>query len=1006
MVHRFQHLAFLSSYMLIVGPAIAADFDKDVRPVLQERCVECHGAKKAKGNLRLDVKVQAFKESEHGHAIVPGDSAKSLLVQRITSQDEDEIMPPKGKPLPPAQIVAIRQWIDAGAVWPENEADRAALIDKRLQHWSVQPVKRPSVGASIDDFIDAKLKANGLHRSPEADARTRVRRLFFDLIGLPPSPEEIAKWSREPYEALVDHLLASPHYGERWARHWLDIAHYADTHGFERDQLRPDAWRYRDYVIDSLNRDKPYDQFIREQIAGDVLTPNDAQAVIATGFLAAGPWDFVGQVETKSDVLRRAARAGDLDDLVTQVITSTMGITINCARCHDHKLDPITQKEYYSLWSVFAGVKRGSREVNTEDSKHVQQEKAKFTQQLAAVRARIAKVAGEGLDLADIVGGGDGRGTGVVGQGIEIGSGNATKQKLGYHRDIQTNRLQKVNLEADKQSRRIAWVFVPDGRGEVLADAKLPIKGIPATSGHAWDAVRNGALNAQASTIIDGVDYATKGHSMLGLHANGGITFDLVGIRKSGAAGDLRFTAMVGFGAKRDAAKSLADFSVYADGVQLFQRLKMRKTDSARVDVSLPATTKTLTLIATDGGDGIGSDLLFLGDARLVPDAPPSEITEVERQQLKHWRDEEKAVDAKLKALPLSPQVYAILSDPQPPVIQVQRRGNPEDQADEVTPGAFAWTTHLPASFGGNAVPEGERRMALAKWITDPKNPLTARVLVNRLWHHHFGQGLVNTPSDFGLGGDRPSHPELLDFLADEFMTSGWSMKHIHKLIVMSQTYRQASGELRAKSEESPLGSAGRVTSDSSPLALSSSLDSSNRLLSRQNPRRLDAESLHDTVLAVSGKLNLVAGGPGFRDFNYTEAYAPIYDYITPDKPELWRRSIYRFIVRTTPHEFMSTLDCPNPANLTPARVQTTTALQALTLSNNDFMLQQARYLTERIEGERAEPSARIVRAFELCFQRQPSADEATSATRLVESQGMFTLCRMLLNANEFVYVD
>ncbi len=992
--------------LLVVTPALAADFDKDIRPVLQERCVECHGAKKAKGNLRLDVKVQAFKESEHGHAIVPSDSAKSLLVQRITSHDEDEIMPPKGKPLTPAQVVAIRQWIDAGAVWPENETDRAALIDKRLQHWSVQPVKCSSAGTSIDEFIDAKLKANGLQKSPEADVRTQVRRLFFDLIGLPPSPEEMAKWSHEPYEALVDHLLASPHYGERWARHWLDIAHYADTHGFERDQLRPDAWRYRDYVIESLNRDKPYDQFIREQIAGDVLAPNDPQAVIATGFLAAGPWDFVGQVETKSDMLRRAARAGDLDDMVTQVITSTMGITINCARCHDHKLDPITQKEYYSLWSVFAGVKRGTREVSTDESKRAQQEKAKLTKKLAEVRAEIGKLAGEGLDLADIVGGGDGRGTGVAGQGIEIANGNATKAKLGYHKDIQTNRLQKVNYATEDKSRRIAWVFVPDGRGEVLADFKVPIKGIPATSGHAWDVVRNGPLNAQASTTIEGVDYATKGHSILGLHANGGITFDLAGIRKGGVSGDLRFTAMVGFGAKKDAAKSLADFSVYVDGEQRFQRLKMTKADSARVDVSVPATAKTLTLIATDGGDGIGSDLLFLGDAGLVPAVAPSSLNDVAREQLKRLHADEKALDAKLKALPSPATVYAINADPKPPAIQVQRRGNPEDLAEEVTPGAFAWATHLPASFGGNDTAEGERRVALAKWITDSRNPLTARVLVNRLWHHHFGQGLVNTPSDFGLGGDKPSHPELLDFLADEFMKSGWSMKHMHKLIVMSQTYRQASAELRANSEETSTGSAGREASDSLPLTLSSSLDSSNRLLSHQNPRRLDAETVHDTVLAVSGKLNLAAGGPGFRDFNYTEAYAPIYDYITPDKPELWRRSIYRFIVRTTPHQFMSTLDCPNPANLTPARVQTTTALQALTLSNNDFMLQQARYLSERIEGETTESSARITRAFELCFQRKPSAEELSSAAQLVESEGLFTLCRMLLNANEFVYVD
>jgi hypothetical protein len=316
-------------------------------------------------------------------------------------------------------------------------------------------------------------------------------------------------------------------------------------------------------------------------------------------------------------------------------------------------------------------------------------------------------------------------------------------------------------------------------------------------------------------------------------------------------------------------------------------------------------------------------------------------------------------------------------------VIRVHRRGNPEDEVQEVTPGGIAWAKHAAADFGDATTPEGQRRRALGEWITNPKNPLTARVIVNRLWHHHFGQGIVTTPSDFGLGGTLPSHPELLDYLANELITHGWSLKHIHKLIVMSGAYRQIS-----------TGSSG------------AKLDSGNRLLWRQNPRRLDAESLHDAVLSVSGKLNPVMGGPGYKDFNYTEAYAPIYEYITPTKPELWRRSIYRFIVRTTPHPFMSTLDCPDPANLTPARAQTTTALQALTLSNNEFMLQQARYLATRIENETDNSDAAICRAFGLCLQRQPTHDEFEASTVLVDGQSLFSLCRMLMNTNEFVYVD
>jgi len=282
-------------------------------------------------------------------------------------------------------------------------------------------------------------------------------------------------------------------------------------------------------------------------------------------------------------------------------------------------------------------------------------------------------------------------------------------------------------------------------------------------------------------------------------------------------------------------------------------------------------------------------------------------------------------------------------------------------------------------------MPEGQRRLMLAEWITHPDNPLTRRVLVNRLWHHHFGQGIVTTPSDFGLGGDKPSHPELLDWLADELLRNGWSMKHLHKLIVMSAAYQQQS-------------------TSHNDIALG--VDAQNRLLWRQNPRRLDAESVHDAVLNVAGTLNLAMGGPGYRDFNFTEAYAPIYDYITPDKPELLRRSIYRFVVRTTPHQFMSTLDCPDPANLTPARAQTTTALQALTLSNNEFMLQQATSLATRIENETDSRTAAIRRAFLLCLQREPKADEQSAATHLVAQQGLFALCRMLINTNEFVYVD
>jgi len=966
----------LFSFLFIPSVILAVDFDREVRPLLQEHCIECHGAKKQKGELRLDAKPYALKGGHDGPVLVAGDVAKSSLFQRIISTDDDERMPPKGERLSAEQVATVKAWIESGAVWPENDADRAAAVDKRLQHWSVQPVKADfGKTASIDGFIKASLSAKGLSMSPEADRRTLIRRLSFDLTGLPPSPERVEQFVRDTdpkaYEKLVDELLKSPRYGERWARHWLDIAHYADTHGFERDQLRPNAWRYRDYVIESLNADKPYDEFLREQIAGDVIHPDNQKAVIATGFLAAGPWDFVGHAETKSPVLNRAARAGDLDDMVTQVITSTMGITINCARCHDHKLDPITQQEYYSLWSVFAGVKRGEREVSAEESKRLAAEKDRLGKMLTQTRAQIAKLAGEGLELATLI---------PKDSGIDLRNGSITKDKLGYHRDLMTNRLQKV-----ENVPGVKWVFVADGKGTVSVEAKQEVKGVPATSGHFWDAIANRPLNAQRSTKLGDIDFAAKGHTMLAMHANSGITFDLLKLREQSGLAAMRLNGLVGFGASKEAAASRADFTVFVDTELKFQKLKLRKDETAVLDIEVPATAKTLTLIATDGGDGIGNDLLFVGDPKLVPEVAESRLTEAEAAELKKLRAEAQKAEGDLKALPEPAKVYAVVSEEKPPVIKVQRRGNPEDEGAEVVPTAFAWVKHAPVALGDNATPDGQRRRALAEWITHPDNPLTRRVLVNRLWHHHFGQGLVTTPSDFGLGGDKPSHPELLDWLAGEFLKSGWSLKHMHKLIVMSAAYQQQSMSINSEAAR---------------------LDAQNRLLWRQNSRRLDAESLHDAVLAVSGTLNPEMGGPGYRDFKYTEAYAPIYDYITPDKPELWRRSIYRFIVRTTPHQFMSTLDCPDPANLTPARVNTTTALQALTLSNNDFMLQQAQHLVTRIENETDSREAAIRRAFALTFQRDATAAELQAATSLVTEQGLFALCRMIINSNEFVYLD
>ena len=987
-------LAFLA-YTVTASSALsagnAADFEGQVRPLLKEHCWECHDSKKQKGGLRLDSLKAMVAGGENGPAIEVGNAARSHLIERVSSQNEDERMPPKGRALSQAEIRVLQGWIDSGAAWSAEAKAAQPVSDHRSSHWSVQPIKQDwPDGTSIDTFIGRALSGAALDWSPEADRRTLIRRLSFDLLGLPPEPERVDAFLNDSradaYARLVDEFLSSPRYGERWARHWLDIAHYADTHGFERDQLRPNAWRYRDYVIKAFNEDKPYNTFLRQQIAGDVFEPGNPEAQIATGFLAAGPWDFVGHVETKSEQLRRAARAGDLDDMVPQVMTAATAITINCARCHDHKLDPISQEEYYRLCAVFAGVKRGERDIDPAEAKRIEGLRKRIEGELKSVRGEAAALSGEPLDLADMVGGGDGRGTGVRGRGIHPRTGNLVADKIGFHPDIMTNRLQKPASQGGPQNvlPLVQAVFVPDGSKPLPVASKREVQGVPTTSGNAWDAVRNGPLNGQVSTKINEINYAVAPHSILGLHANAGVTFDLQQIRESSGLRVFQLRLVVGFGASQAAANTRADFSVDVDTDQVFQRLKLKKSDFAEVEVVITEKASTLTFIATDGGDGIGSDLLFLGDARLHPAEAKQSLADADKQRLRELQRRMSALQTERNQLPVVERVYSVTTDPLPPPMHVYHRGNAEDPRQQVTPGTVAWAGKAGTDFGSEQTEEGERRRRLAEWITGDKNPLTARVMVNRLWHHHFGQGLVRTPSDFGLGGDVPSHPELVDWLAESLRKEGWSLKSVHRLILNSRAYKQGS--------------------DSRERGVA--VDAQNRFCWRQNPRRLDAESIHDAVLFASGKLNLAMGGPGYRDFKYTEAYAPIYEYTTPSTPELWRRSVYRFVVRTTPHRFMTTLDCPDPANLTPVRAQTTTALQALTLINNPFMLEQSGHLAARVEEGAASAEEAVQRAFRLCLARSASESEVAAAVALSRAHGMRELCRMLFNTNEFSYVD
>jgi len=985
---RLQPCLILGLTLLGPAAARAIDFATEIRPLFESHCFECHGPEKQKASFRLDLRAAAMKGGSDGPAILAGKSGESSLIEHVSAPVGDEArMPPKGEGLSAAEIDLLKRWIDAGAPWP----DALAGADERLSHWAWQPLSKAGEvvlsggkGHPVDAFIEAKRAGAGLSASPEAGRAALIRRLSFDLHGLPPSPEAVEAFlkdeSPDAYEQLVDRLLASPHFGERFARHWLDLAHYADTHGFERDKRRDHAWRYRDYVIGSFNADKPYLRFLQEQIAGDALWPEDPDAVVATGFLAAGPWDFVGQVETRSDELRRSARALDLDDMVTQVMNASVAMTVNCARCHDHKLDPITQEEYYRLTAVFAGVKRDDRVVSEAAQREYDERHAALTKRKATIDHAIAKLEGRGISLSDLVGGGDGTGTGKMRQGIDPRSGVVQARDFGDLGNVKVNQFTRAKVPF------IDGVFIPEGQNGKsvipVSSSGITITGLPTTSGKAWDAIRNGPVASQHSPVAGGIDFTKDGRSLLGLHANAGITFDLAAIREATGEKGMRLTAQLAYFGQE--GTNTADVWVFLDGKKgLIRRGLTRKDGLVAIDLPIAEGVRFLTLVATDGGNGYGHDQIGFGDVRLVPD-PPRDLTEGAAKELTRLRTERNAIAKEIASLGAPPKVYAVVPEAKMPEVRLLRRGEPgAPDGDPLAPGAVAALAMLDPEFGDLATDAGQRRAALAEWITHPDNALTRRVIVNRLWQWVFGQGLVATPSDFGFGGDRPSHPELLDWLAAEFDRRNGSLKDMLRLLLTSATYRQDS-----RFSESAPGVA---------------VDAGNRLLWRQNPRRIEAEAVRDAVLAVSGKLNPERGGPGFEDFTYEEAYAPIYRYVTADDPKLWRRSIYRYTVRTTPSRFMTTLDCPDPASFTPKRNVTTTPLQSLALYNNDFILRQARYFAERLEKEGGDP---VPRAYQLAFGRSPQKEEAGLARQFIADEGLFAFCRALFNANEFVYVD
>ncbi len=791
---------------------VAADpisFQRDVRPIFEQRCKMCHTASGGMGGISLVSHAGAAK------AVSPGAPDESLML-RVISGDKPR-MPKAGPPLSPQQVALIRAWIEQGAK-DDTPGGGAEEI-----WWSLRPLSKPNLppGAAnpVDAFILAKLRDKGLTPSPEADRRTLIRRVTFDLHGLPPTWDEVQAFvsDRAPdaYEKLVDRLLASPRYGERWGRHWLDVVHYGESHGYDKDKPRRSAWPYRDYVIRSLNEDKPYARFVQEQLAGDVLFPEDPQGVVATGFIAAGPWDYVGQAELREGTTdKKITRLLDRDDMVMTTMSAFASITVHCARCHNHKFDPIPQEDYYSLQAVFAGVDRAERPFDNDPILY--RRRLPLLAERRAILAALAPL----QDKADA----------TTTPEIEA----LDKQILDWKLELANKPDADLRAKVDRQTEH---------RKALLRAALDP-------------AVRNG------------IDEQTA---------------------------------------------------------------KLAQIDKRIAELPKPE----LVYAAANVFNPIGTF---------------------------HFA-------------------------PQPRPVHLLNRGSVESPGKLVEPGALTCIKNLPSRFDlPPDAPEGERRAALARWLTDPKNPLTWRSIVNRVWHYHFGAGIVDSPNDFGHMGSQPTHPELLNWLAARFIEDGGSLKKLHRLIVTSAAYRQSS--------------AGNPQNEK--------LDADNRYLWRMNRGRLDAESVRDAALAISGKLDLTTGGPSAEQFWFKDDHSPVYDYakFDVDSPASYRRSVYRFIVRSVPDPLMERLDCPDPSMMTGKRNVTLTAIQALALLNNPLFVRQAEHLSARLQSLAPELPGQVQWLFRLALGRDPKPDEQAELLTYARQYGLANTCRVVLNTNEFLFVD
>lgn len=822
-------MRFLACVLVLLVPSVvgAADLAEEASTILKENCQMCHGAAMQQSGLDLRTRDKILQGGERGAAVTGANLDRSWLWKLVT-HDGKPSMPP-GRKLADEQIEVLRKWIMAGAPLPEvavsdEQAERLAalkLLEERpissdeRNWWAFQKATRPEVPAGkqnpIDGFLAAGVAENGLTQSPEADKRTLVRRIYLDLIGLPPSPQQVRAFlsddAPDAWERLVEDLLDSPHYGERWGRHWLDLVHYADSGGYERDFDWPTMWRYRDYVVNAFNSDKRFDDFIREQMAGDEIAPNSAEAHIATGYL---------RMVMDNNVKDERTRMDELDDNVATTAQTFLGMTVQCARCHNHKFDPIPQKDYYQMQAVFFST------VGVDYPLVSPQAVAEHKAENEAVSARQKPLKNRIAELEK------------------------------PHRDA----LFELKLDSLPDYYREAWETPADKRDE------------------------GQRLNArQVQSLFNQIKLE-----------------DVVA----------RMT---------DAEKS----------ERASLEVQIKTINSER-----PAPYPTARTISEEGRDALPSYFLH--------------------------------------------------------------RGDPGSKGSLMGGGVL--TVATTGDFTIPAAPESAsttgRREHFANWIASGDNPLTSRVMVNRIWQHHFGEGIARSPSNFGKTGELPSHPELLDWLAVEFVESGWSVKHMHRLMLKSDAYKMASRDIPENLKK----------------------DGNNRYFWRQSRNRLEAEAIRDQILAVAGTLRFSTGGPAVRPYIDPALFQSSTDRTWPGKaigdPDTWRRSLYVFSKRSIRYPMFEAFDQPDMVTSCSLRTRSTVAPQALLLMNNADVLLQAKYFAQRVMLEAGhDTEARIDHAFEIALARLPSATEKQQAMEFVTSSttGLVDLCQTLFNLNEFVYL-